>query len=82
MSRSKYKNLIIVGNGFDRWQGLPTSYDEFRKFYFDHIDETMQKMGVEWIYTGNEGSGGGLITPVELVYGDPFNPTKMPNEFF
>lgn len=33
----KYKNLIIVGNGFDRWQNLPTSYENFRLYYQDHI---------------------------------------------
>ena len=27
VSRSNYKNLIIIGNGFDCWQGIPTSYE-------------------------------------------------------
>ena len=33
----KYKNLIIIGNGFDRWQNLLTSYENFRLYYQDHI---------------------------------------------
>lgn len=26
------KTLFIIGNGFDRYHGLPTSYDDYRKF--------------------------------------------------
>lgn len=29
----KYKSLILIGNGFDQWQDLPTAYKEFRKYY-------------------------------------------------
>lgn len=39
MSRSNYRNLIIIGNGFDCWQGIPTSYEKFRVYYKEHIAE-------------------------------------------
>ena len=44
MSRSLYKNLIIVGNGFDMWQGLPTSYEKFRLYYHDNIERIAKEL--------------------------------------
>ena len=32
-------NLYIIGNGFDLWHGLPTSYREFYEFAQDTLDE-------------------------------------------
>ena len=29
-------NLIIIGNGFDVWQGLETSYSKFKDYYYEH----------------------------------------------
>ena len=82
MFRSKYRNLVIIGNGFDRWQGLPTSYDEFRKYYADHIDEAMDALGISPKTVVEPDGTTRTITPVELIYGDPFNPKKLPSEFF
>lgn len=31
--------LFIIGNGFDIWNRLPTSYGNFNKEYKDHLDE-------------------------------------------
>ena len=82
MYRSKYRKLILIGNGFDRWQGLPTSYDKFRKYYAVHIDEAMSVLGIP-LKTITEPDGTEkTITPVEFVYGDPFDPQKLPSEFF
>ncbi len=33
VKKGNYKNLVIVGNGFDLWQNLPTSYEKFRLYY-------------------------------------------------
>ena len=33
MSKTKVEKIIIIGNGFDLWQGLPTSYVDFKKYY-------------------------------------------------
>ena len=46
MSRSNYRNLIIIGNGFDCWQGIPTSYEKFRVYYNEHIAEVASKLVV------------------------------------
>ena len=82
MPHSKYKNLVIIGNGFDRWQNLPTSYDEFRQYYLSHVDEVMADLGIQrHRFTDNEGNKRTVIA-VELIYGDPFHPENLPDEFF
>lgn len=78
--KSQYSKLIIVGNGFDRWQGLPSSYEDFRKYYIQHIDEIIGKLGYKNHTYSRE--GGGTITDVDLIYGDPFHPDKLADDFF
>ncbi len=82
MYKPKYRNLILIGNGFDCWQGLPTAYDEFRKYYASHIDEAMSALNIPPKTIAEPDGTTKTITPVELVYGDPFNPQKLPSEFF
>lgn len=78
MSRSKYRNLIIIGNGFDRWQGLSTSYDQFKEYYRRHVRDVAKELHIKT--TVNE--AGALITPVEMIFGDIFSPTALTEEFF
>lgn len=47
MSRSKFRNLFLIGNGFDRWQGLPTSYGSFHEYFLEHVDEAPEALGIE-----------------------------------
>lgn len=76
--KSKYKKLFIIGNGFDRWQGMSTSYDEFKSYYKQNIRDVTRKLHIK-TKTNKKGE---LITPVEMVYGNSFNPTTLPTEFF
>lgn len=39
--------LVIVGNGFDCWQGLDTDYGQFEKYYFENQDHILQKLGLK-----------------------------------
>lgn len=82
MNKRKIKNLFIIGNGFDCWQKLPTSYESFRQYYITHVDEIMAKLNLR--PQRLEGSNGSTktITPVELIYGNPFDPNVLPSEFF
>ena len=34
--------IIIIGNGFDRWQGLNTSYADFQTYYHEHLNEILK----------------------------------------
>lgn len=76
--KGKYTKLFFIGNGFDRWQGLPTSYDNFRQYYFNHILEITKQLRVKT----EKDKAGNVITPVEKIYGDIFNPAELPGEFF
>jgi len=82
MSRSKYKNLIIVGNGFDCWQGIPTSYEKFCFYYNEHIEEVADSLGCSFYTTTEKCGGEKKITAVELIYGNPFDPDILEKEFF
>lgn len=33
---SKLKKLYVIGNGFDLWHGIPSSYREFKSFVKEH----------------------------------------------
>ena len=42
--------LILIGNGFDQWQGLNTSYSDFKKYYLAHRDEILKKLHIKKRY--------------------------------
>lgn len=79
---TKIDTIIIVGNGFDRWQGLNTSYTDFQKYYTDHIDDILKKFRIKKYKC--QRSDGALLefTDVELIFGDPFDPGKLDSEFW
>ncbi len=74
----KYRKLFIIGNGFDRWQGLPTSYDSFKDYYRNNIRKIVKSLHIK---TATD-MDGNLITPVEMVFGDISKPSSLPEEFF
>lgn len=82
MARTKYKNLVLIGNGFDRWQDLPTSYEDFRKYYIANVERVMCNLGFEKYDVIDAENKKKTFSAVELIYGDPFNPAKLPDEFF
>ena len=78
----KYKNLIIIGNGFDRWQGLPTSYGNFIDYYNLHIEQILRKLHVKKLKIKNPEGKNQKINPVDLIYSNPINPKPLEDEFF
>lgn len=74
--------LIIIGNGFDLWQGLPTSYSEFEKYYRLNRDSIMRKLHIKPIEVAGEDGDCFFISPVEVLYGDPFDPSDLDYEFW
>lgn len=76
--KGQYTKLFLIGNGFDRWQGLPTSYGDFRQYYFAHILEITKELRIKT----EVDDAGRLITPVEKIFGNIFNPEALPGEFF
>lgn len=78
MSRSLYKNLVIIGNGFDMWQGLPTSYECFRRYYHANVERIAKELNCTFYGADNKSK----YTAVELIYGDPLNPEHLEDSFF
>ena len=39
--------LILVGNGFDIWQGVSTSYSDFEKYYLEHLPAILKRLHIE-----------------------------------
>ena len=64
--------LVIIGNGFDLWQNLKTSYKEFYNYYIQHKFEICKKLKIKEI-TVKEDKKTYKITPVELIYGDIYD---------
>lgn len=82
--------LFLIGNGFDIWQGLNTRYAAFEKYYEEHLDEVLSRLHLKKsILTDKDGNpvsdtDGNPITysDVELFYGDPYNPKRLPHDFW
>ncbi len=73
--------LVIIGNGFDRWQELDTSYYSFMHFYLEHRDEIMKRLHIKPITIESE-AGQRHISDVEIICGDPFNPDELKPDFW
>ena len=88
--------LILVGNGFDSWQKLPTGYSYFERYYEEHVDEVLERLHIKkHTLKGKDGNpvpdrDGNVITynDAELFYGDPEKfgdpdfPKRLPHEFW
>ena len=75
----KIDTLYIVGNGFDRWQGLSTAYSDFQNYYNKNRGDILRELGLENnLYTLD----GYTFTDVELIYGDAFELSGLPSEFW
>lgn len=81
-SGRKIDTLVIIGNGFDIWQGIRTDYAGFEAYYYDHLDEILGKLRLKKhkVYMSDgtpalDGDGAPLVfSDAELFYGDPFDP--------
>ncbi len=79
---SKIDTIVVIGNGFDRWQGLNTSYANFQTYYHEHLDEILKKLHIKKRkYVSPDGTVEEW-SDVELIYGDPFDPGELDNEFW
>ena len=47
MHMNNITDLIIVGNGLDIWQGLPTKFSDFQIFYETHKDKICEILGIK-----------------------------------
>lgn len=88
--RTPVDTLILIGNGFDIWQNLDTSYRSFERYYEAHLEEVLERFHLKKYTKYNDDgtiaidSEGNTITysDVELFYGDPFKPQKLDHTFW
>lgn len=73
--------LVIIGNGFDIWQELDTSYFRFKEYLLAHIDNIMDELQIEKI-TLTDPKGERTITPVEIVYGKSLELKDLEDDFW
>lgn len=75
--------LVIVGNGFDCWQGLNTDYGQFEKYYFENRDRILQKLGLKksWSLV-EDGVTTATFSDAEIIYGNPFDPGELETGFW
>lgn len=83
MNDSRCKDtIVIIGNGFDIWQGYSTSYKEFQKYYLANRDRILRKLHIrKHVYLDEAGQKISL-SDVELIYGNPFRPDELKDEFW
>lgn len=77
--------IVIIGNGFDRWQGLDTSYSSFQNYYYKHRDEILERLHLKkhkCIYSEDGTEYTEEYCDVELIYGDPFEPGDLDYDFW
>lgn len=74
--------LIIIGNGFDIWQGLSTSYAQFQAYYLAHRDAILKKLHIKKHTVMEQDGTSFQITDVEIIYGDPFDPSELDDAFW
>ena len=79
--------IIIIGNGFDRWQGLNTSYADFHRYYLEHRDEIIRKLHIrKRVYEYSPDKNGkkrrAEWSDVEVIFTDPFDPCELEAEFW
>lgn len=78
----KKDTLVIIGNGFDIWQNLNTSYADFQAYYLKHRNEILKKLKIKKKILKRKDGSTSEISDVELIYGNPFRPANLAEEFW
>lgn len=79
---TKIDTIVVIGNGFDRWQGLNTSYSDFQNYYLKHRDTILKKLRIKkYVFEDVDGTAA-ECTDAELIYGDPFEPGDLDSDFW
>lgn len=78
----KKDTLVIIGNGFDMWQNLNTSYHDFRKYYLSHRNEILKRLRIKNKLVKKIYGESCNFTDVELIYGNPFDICDLDYDFW
>ncbi len=78
----KKDTLVIIGNGFDRWQNLKTGYKDFEKYYYTHKDDILKKLKINKKVIEEYNGEKHEISDLELIYGNPFEAGNLDSDFW
>lgn len=78
----KIDTLVIVGNGFDVWQGLPTTYANFYDYYRANREVILKKLHLPLYEVAFNDGEVDYVSDVELIYGNPFSPSDLDETFW
>lgn len=87
MTEHHVDTLVIVGNGFDLWQGLPTSYYAFKDYYLANRARIKRRLRVKDHHVREFGADGHVVNEfdvgdAELLYGAAVDPDGLSDEFW
>ena len=74
--------IVIIGNGFDIWQNLNTRYSEFSKYYYEHRNRIAKKLFIRPHKIEVDKNETREFFDVELIYGNPFWPQELSDDFW
>ena len=74
--------LIVIGNGFDIWQGLPTTAMHFDRYFRRHQKEILQKLHIPAIEKKEEGRPVEYGTSLDLIYGASTGEFEIYSDFW
>lgn len=77
----KIDTLILIGNGFDIWQGISTSYSDFKKYYEANLSSILETLHIP-AWTVEDKDETVTLSDVEMLYGDPFDPYYLDHDFW
>lgn len=82
LTENTIDTLILVGNGFDIWQGVSTSYSDYEKYYIEHLPAILKSLHIEPWEIADESGNIKKVSDVEMLYGDPFDPDFLDHDFW
>lgn len=80
--KEQIDTLVIIGNGFDVWQGMNTSYSRFQEYYLENRKRILKKLHIKEKYVIDADGKKLRFSDVELIYGDPFHPGELTEQFW
>ena len=61
-------DLFIIGNGFDCWQGLPTTYNKYKEFFDSSDKQWLRKYNIKTYFDTRQGT----LNDIDIVYGESY----------
>ena len=81
-SKNFRDTLIVVGNGFDIWQGLHTGAEDFDRYFRQHQSEILKKLNILPIESKDENGHVKYLTALDMIYGASTGDFEIYSDFW